>query len=251
MSQLFNALLYQPFLNALIFLYETAAFNDLGVAIILLTLVIRLILYPLFYRSYKNQTVMQKMQPEIKQIQEKHRHNKQQQTEALLALYKRHKVNPFSSFFLILVQLPVLIALYRLFLNDLSGAALDGLYSFVSRPDALNHAFLNLINLREPNIIVVGLSAAAQFIQSKMALPKAGAAGGGDQAARVAKNMVYIGPAITLFVLYSLPAAVGLYWFATSVFSVFQQVLINKSLNKKQESPENHGTASRQSQKNT
>ena len=187
MSYLFNTILYQPLLNALIFLYETIAFSDLGVAIILLTLIIRVILYPLFYRSYKNQTVLQKIQPEIKQLQEKHRHNKGEQTKVMLELYKRHKVNPFSSFFLILVQLPVLIALYRVFSSDLSDAALAGLYPFIAKPETLSHTFLDLINLRESNIIIVGLSAVAQFLQGRMALPKTKLAGKEDAGARAAR----------------------------------------------------------------
>src|SRR3989344_8721224 len=131
MGNFFNIILYQPLFNALVSLYNTVAFQDLGVAIILLTFVVRVILYPLFYHSFKNQTLMQKIHPEIQKIQHNHKGNREKQAQALMELYKQHKVNPFSGFFLILVQLPVLIVLYQLFLKGLNPETFTNLYSFI------------------------------------------------------------------------------------------------------------------------
>ena len=83
---MFHTFLYQPLFNALVFLYEYVTFQDVGLAIIVLTLVIRLILYPLFYKSFHNQTVLQKLQPEIKRIQSSNKGNKEKQAQELLAL---------------------------------------------------------------------------------------------------------------------------------------------------------------------
>src|SRR3989338_3426985 len=137
MSGLFNTILYQPLFNALVFLYKYVAFEDLGVAIILLTLVIRLVLYPLFYKSFKNQTLMQRLQGQIRKIQHDHKDNKEKQAQALMALYREHKVNPFSGLIMIIIQLPVLITLYQLFLNGFTPESMSNLYSFLTPLDVI------------------------------------------------------------------------------------------------------------------
>mgnify|MGYP001560676822 FL=1 len=115
MKNLFHNLLYQPILEALIFIYKYIAFHDLGFAIILLTVFIRFLLLPLFHRGAKDQTKIQRLQPLVKKIQQDHKDDKEKQTRALLDLYKEHCINPFSSILLLIVQLPVLIALIRFF----------------------------------------------------------------------------------------------------------------------------------------
>src|SRR5687767_12153083 len=108
MRYLFHELLYQPLFNALVFLYENVTFGDIGIAIILLTIIIRLILYPLFRKSIRNQMLLQRIQPMVKRIQEEHKENREKQAKALLELYREHKVNPFSGILLLFVQLPIL-----------------------------------------------------------------------------------------------------------------------------------------------
>lgn len=230
MGGFFNTILYQPLFNALVFLYNTIAFQDLGVAIIMLTVVVRVILYPLFYKSFRNQTLMQKIQPQIQKIQHDHKGNREKQAQAMMELYKQHKVNPFSGFLLILVQLPILIVLYRLFLEGITPDSFANLYSFVPQPAELHHIFLGLIDLGNKSIVIVVLAAVSQYLQGRLSLPKTG----DDQspAVKVGKSMVFIGPVLTVLVLVTLPSAVGIYWFASSAFSIAQQILINKSLNK-------------------
>lgn len=231
MGNFFNTILYQPLFNALVFLYNTVAFQDLGLAIIFLTFVVRVILYPLFYHSFKNQTLMQKIQPEIQKIQHDHKGNREKQAQALMELYRHHKVNPFSGFFLILVQLPILIVLYQLFLKGITPEAFSNLYSFVPVPEQINHSFLGLIDLQTKSILIVVLAAVLQYFQGKLSLPKTASVGGQDSpAAKIGRSMIFIGPVLTIVILSTLPAAVGLYWFASSAFSIFQQLIINKQL---------------------
>jgi len=240
---MFHTFLYQPLFNALVFLYEYVTFQDVGLAIIVLTLVIRLILYPLFYKSFHNQTVLQKLQPEIKRIQSSNKGNKEKQAQELLALYKENKVNPFSSFLVILVQLPILFALYRVFLNGFSPDAFVDLYSFLEAPVATSNTFLGLIDLAKSNILIVALAALAQYFQGRLALGRQGVKTGEESTAqRLGKNMMYIGPGITVVLLYTLPSAIGLYWLTTSAFSIVQQVLINRSLAKKNNNEQPQGT---------
>ncbi len=248
MAYIFHEFLYRPLFNALVFLYESVTFGDLGLAIILLTIVIRVILYPLFRKSIRNQMLLQRIQPHVKRIQLDHKDNREKQAQALLELYREHKVNPFSGFLLLLVQLPILIALYRLFLNGFSPESFADLYSFLSHPEAINETFLGLLNLTKPSIVVVGIAAVAQYFQAKLALPKRDPNAEVSQADKIGKQMVFLGPILTLVFLVRLPAAIGIYWTATSVFSVIQQVLVNRSIAKAL--PTDHGTIQGKSNKN-
>jgi YidC/Oxa1 family membrane protein insertase len=233
-SQFFYAILYQPLTNALIFFYNTLSFQDLGIAIILLTLAIRLLLYPFFHKSARQQTIMQYLQPKLKAIQLEHKADRAKQTEAMMALYKEHQVNPFSGILFLLIQIPVLITLYQIFLKSLSPEVFAStLYSFVHLPAAFNVMFLGLIDLSSRSILMVVLAALAQFLQAKLAMPK-------RQDSKVplstqeqiGRNMMYVGPLLTIFIFFRFPAAISLYWLASSLFSIVQQIVINKSLAK-------------------
>lgn len=233
MSSLFNEILYRPLFNALVFLYQYLSFHDLGIAIIFLTIIIRLILFPLFYKGAKDQTILQRLAPKIKEIQKNHKDDKEKQTKALLELYREHKVNPFSGFLLLLIQLPILIALYRVFLAGFSSKTLSGLYSFISVPKFFNYSFLGIIDLSKANIFIVLAAGLAQYFQTKLAVPKTNKPFKDLSASeRMGQQMVYLGPILTIVFLYflNLPSAVGLYWLTTSVFSAIQQIIINEKI---------------------
>jgi len=237
---MFQTILYNPLINALVFLYNTVAFQDLGIAIILLTVFIRLIFAPLFYKSAKNQIILQRLQPEIKKIQHAHKDNKEKQPAAMMDLYKKHEVNPFSGFLMIIIQLPVLIALYQVFLQGLSPDIFVHLYSFIVSPAHLNPMFLGLIDLEKRSILMVGLAAIAQYWQGRLTLPEIKKGQELSPPERIGRQMVYFGPILTVVILSSLPTAIGLYWLVTGVFSIVQQIYINKTLNLEKEKQE-HG----------
>ncbi|MDP3729398.1 MAG: YidC/Oxa1 family membrane protein insertase [bacterium] len=237
---MFDTLLYNPLLNALVFLYNTIGMQDLGLAIIILTLIIRVIFLPLFYKSAKNQILMQRLQPLLKKIQHDHKDNKEKQAQAMMELYKEHKVNPFSGFLILLIQLPVLIAIYQVFLNKFSPEIFDSLYTFIARPEVLHTTFLGLLDLEKRSILMVVLAAIFQYIQGRLMLPRLEKGQELSQAEKIGRQMVFIGPVLTVAILTSLPAAIGLYWLVTSVFSVVQQIYINKTLNLKEEKQIHH-----------
>ncbi|PIR86858.1 MAG: hypothetical protein COU11_03320 [Candidatus Harrisonbacteria bacterium CG10_big_fil_rev_8_21_14_0_10_49_15] len=243
MSGIFNTFLTDPLFNALVFLFERVTFGDLGLAIILLTVFIRLVLYPVFYKGLKNQALMQKMQPELKEVQKKHKGNREEQATAMMALYKKYEVNPFSPFLYLLIQLPILFAVYRVFLQGFSEEAFTRLYSFMPQPEQLSTLFLGLIDVTKTSIIIVVLAVLAQYLQTRISLrprlDKDGEKSGKpkDASARMSQSMMYIVPAITLIFLLNLPSAIGLYWLTTAVFSIFQQRAINKRLYGQETSP--------------
>ena len=233
MIYLYNLIFYRPILNTLVFFYQIFNFHDFGVAIILTTLLIRFILAPLFHRGAHQQAVMQRLQPKIKQIQTTHKDDKEKQTRALMDLYKEHGVNPFSSILLLIIQLPILIALYGIIRSGIGAGEISMLYSFVSHPATITHTLFGVINLESKSFVLVLLAAIAQYVQARMMLYKNPDPSSISQAEKMARQMAFIGPVITLFVFYNLPAAVGLYWLVSSAFSIVQQYIVNKKISVK------------------
>lgn len=239
MSGIFRTLLVQPLFNGLVLLYEHVAFEDLGVAIILLTILVRIILFPLFHKTAKHQKIAQQLQPEVKKIQKKHKNDREAQTKALMALYQEHKVNPLTPILLLIAQLPVLIALYRIFINGFSSEAFTMLYAFVPEPQNITQSFLGLVALDMRSIPLVIIAAGAQYIQGLLMTSRKGSKQQlTGQAAKIAKASVYIGPAIALLILSRFSAAVALYWLTSTIFSIIQQVFVNRSVREKEDEKE-------------
>ncbi len=221
MSALFHTYLYTPIFAVLIFLYHNISFGYLGVAIIELTLLVRLILLPLFHKSAKDQTIMQRLQPHVRKIQVEHKDDKERQAKELMALYREHRVNPFSGFFLLLIQIPIFLVLFQMFTTGISSA------EFTTK------GFVGLIDLAGKSFVLVLIAAVLQFFQSKMMFAKQSApvqGGQKDPTASMQKIMMYVGPSLTILILGNLPAALGLYWLVSNAFSLVQQVYINKKL---------------------
>ena len=233
MNYIWQTIFYRPMLNVLVYFYNTVAFHNFGLAIILVTLLLRLVLYPLFHNSAKQQMLMQRIQPKIKKIQEIHKNDKEKQSQALMDLYKEHGVNPFSSLFLLVIQLPMMIGLYWVVRTGLTPGNLTGLYSFVMQPSNIDPMFLHLIDLSKPSILLLVFAAISQYFQAKLAIYRdPNNTAPLTPAEQVGRNMAYVGPLITLLVFYALPSAVALYWFITSLFSIGQQIIINRHFKK-------------------
>lgn len=220
MISLFNTYLYQPILSVLIFIYERIAFQDLGLAIIILTIFIRIVLFPLFYKGAKDQALMQRLQPHIKKIQLDHKDNKEEQARKLMALYRRNRLNPLSGIFLLLLQLPILIALYQVFLRELTTGIFDNL------------TFLGLIDLSEKSLGLAVLAALLQYAHGKLSMPSRSQTASMGQFASAGRMMIVMGPVLTFVILVNFPAALGIYWTVSTLFSLGQQVFINKKLPK-------------------
>lgn len=231
----FNVILYQPLFNSLVALYDYVPGRDFGLAIILLTLIIRFILYPISVKAVNSQRSLQKLQPKMQEIQKKYKDDKEKQAKEILDLYKKEKINPFSGLFLALIQLPILIALYQVFWNGLKSEELKKvLYSFVLNPGHINPLFLHLIDLSKPNLILAILAGLTQYFQTKMLTPQSSSKSGGqdkgaDFSQIMQKQMLYFFPVFTVIILMGLPSALGLYWTISGLFSIIQQYFIFKN----------------------
>lgn len=249
---LYNELIYRPFFNLLIFLYNLCPEYGIGFAVILLTVIVRLLLYQMNNKALKNQQMMQELQPEIRAIQQKYKKDEQRQAQELLAVYKKYKFNPFSGCLPILIQIPIILTLYSVLLNGLQGNQLNLLYSFVHNPGYIN-AFSFGINLAVTNVFLAILAAALQGVHTLMLVksmkktqlpsvtPTKDQEGGEqdisaqmqDMVQNFSKTMMYALPVITLFITLQMPSGLALYWSVTTVFAVVQQYVVNNK--KKQE----------------
>lgn len=247
LSTLWNGVFLKPLANLLIFLTNIIPGHDLGVAIIILTIIIRLVLYPLSKKAIENQRAMQAFQPELDKIKEKYKDDKDKQTKETLAFYQKHKINPLSSCLPLIIQMPILIALYWVFRYASFGTIEHLLYPFVHLPSSLTIKFLGVVDLSKPEVYVFPiLAGASQFYQSWMILGQAKKdekrmgikkkkSGPQDTATMITKQMTYIFPIITVMIAIKLPAAIALYWIVTNLFSILQQYIIMKD---KRERPE-------------
>lgn len=244
MSFLFGEIIYRPIYNFLIFIYNIVPFNDFGVAIIIVTLVLKFLLIPLSKKQIQTQKKMQEMQPKIKEIQEKYKNDKEKQSRALMEFYKVNKANPFSGCLPTIFQLIFLIAIYQVLFNiSKAGLVVDPkeLYAFIPNPGQINQYFLGIIDLSKtinlnqinikivPQLILIISAALAQYIQIKMMMSKnvvQNKKAEPDMSQIMTKQMMYLGPLLTLFIGVKFPAGLALYWLVSTVFAIIQQMKV-------------------------
>lgn len=233
----FNLILYQPLFNLLVLLYAYLPGHDFGIAVIVLTVIIRLVLYPLMAQSIKSQKILSELQPKLQEVQRRYKTDREKQAKEIIELYKKEKINPLGGFLPLLIQLPILIALYQVFWKGFLPESMTKLYSFVFNPGLIDPTFLGIINLAQGSFVLALLAGFCQFFQTKMVAPRKRdkeekGSNVPDFSKMMQKQMLYFFPAFTVFFLWKLPAAIGLYWIVTSLFSIGQQYLIFKNSNK-------------------
>jgi len=247
---IYTEVLYKPLFNALVFLYDLIPWEylALGLAIIILTLIIKLALYSMSAKSIIAQRDMQKMQPKLNDIKEKYKNDKEKQSREMMKFYKENKINPFASCLPLLIQLPILIALYWVFRKGITdpNELANSLYPFIENPGSLQANFLGIIDFATPSIVLAIIAGAAQFFQSftllrmktkrelkeeeerKRRQKKKGKKDFADAASSMTKQMMYFMPIITVFIAMSLPSGLAFYWIITSLFAIGQQWFILK-----------------------
>jgi YidC/Oxa1 family membrane protein insertase len=235
MLALYQTLLYIPILNLTVGLYDFL-FHDFGLAIVALVVLVRGALWPLTHRSLQNQKAMMDLQPKLKALQLQYKDNKEEQAKATMALYAENKVSPLSSCLPLLVQLPLFIALYRVLSAGLKSEHLDQLYGFVPNPGSISTMAFGFLDLSKASIPVAVLAAGAQYLQARMLQRKdvkvhTEGSKDEDTMAMMNKQMLYMMPAMTLFIGWKLPAGLTLYWLLTNLAMVAQQRIAFK-LNK-------------------
>jgi YidC/Oxa1 family membrane protein insertase len=226
--------LFDSFTQIILFLYQTT--GNLGWALIVFTICVRVLLFPLSHSSLKAAQAMKELQPELKKIQKKHKGDAVKLQAAQSELYKKYNVNPFAGCIPQIVQIAILIFLYQVLSKFFSQSEINGV--------VINTEFFGLaLNKPDPTFVLPVLAGVTQLILSIMVAP------GGEQpdlvsntstqekvkeankkeedaaemAATMQKQMLFIMPVMTGFIALSFPAGLALYWTLTTVFSIFQQ----------------------------
>lgn len=235
-ANIFNEVFYRPLLNGLVLLTAYLPYHDLGFAIIILTVLVKFILFPFTHHSVKAQAKMRNLEPEISRIKTEHKDSQEEQSKRILALYKEHGVNPFSGCLTLLVQLPILIGLYQVFAHGIGGDVAQWLYPGIVAPPELNTMFLGLVNLSEKSLVIAALAAVTQFLQMKWATPPTPPAVNSDKAAEEGPDfakvmnmqMTYVMPIVILFIGYRFPSAFALYWTTMNLFGIIHEAIVRR-----------------------
>lgn len=255
MTEVWNVLLYHPLVNALIFLYQVL-FHNFGLAIIVLTVLIRAILIPLTLPSMKAAEKMRQLAPELERLKKKYRQDRQGFAKAQMELYRQKGINPAAGCLPQIVQLVILIALYQAFIQVLAPDGQEVIKKIneilypplkLAENTVINTQFLWL-NLAKPDVIkIAGLTlplpgifliaaALVQFLSSKMMMPglsvaqKEAAKTPGqtdDMAATMQSQMAYLFPLMTILIGFTFPSGLILYWFIFSLFTTVQQYFVS------------------------
>jgi len=231
MIEIYNTVLYQPIFNLLVFFYNTIPGHDIGLAIVALTIVVKIILLPFSIQGLKSQKALQDIQPKLEELKKKYKDEKEKLASETMKLYKEQKVNPLSSCLPLLIQFPFLIAVYQAFRTGLTSNHLELLYPFVSNPGQINSVSFGLTDLAVPSLVLAVLAGIAQFIQTRMLStkkPKKGIEGSKDESmmASMNKSMLYFMPIMTIIIGTRLPGGLALYWLVTTVLTTLQQKLL-------------------------
>ncbi len=236
LTSLWNALIHDPLYNGLIFLTSVVPSHDVGIAIIILTILVKVALYPLSRKAVLAQADMKKLEGPIQAIKEKHGADRTKVAQETMELYKKHGVNPASGCFPMFIQIPIIIGLYLVFLK---GIKIDPthLYSFIPRPESLNTLFLGIIDIEEKkNIVAAAITGLSQYGQAfsaakNMPIPTGPARNAQEEFARAMQTqMKYVLPGMIAVAAYQFSVAVALYWVVGNIVSIIQDVWVRRSL---------------------
>lgn len=235
---MFQTIFVEPLYNALVFLVKIMPGGDVGFSIIILTILVKFLLSPLHKKSIKGQFELKKLEPKINEIK-KNFPDKQEQAKKTFDLYKEHKINPLSGCLPVLIQLPIILALYRLFLSGFDLEA-HKIYSFIAKPEVFNMEFLGLVSLSEKSIVFAVIAGITQFLQARFSASRITVSDTKDDSFQanmskmMSKQMQYVLPVFVAIISYQISAAIALYWSVNNIFTTIQEIMIYKKIKKDQ-----------------
>ncbi|MDP3956026.1 MAG: YidC/Oxa1 family membrane protein insertase [bacterium] len=229
----FNTFIFTPLYNALVLLTAILPGHSFGLAVIILTLLVRSAMIPLSHRALVAQKKMRAIQPKLNEIKKKIT-DREEQARKMMELYREHGINPFSGVATLFIQIPIILGLYWVFS---SGIEIDQsiLYSFIKAPAQLNTLFLGIFELTERSVVIAVLVGVTQFIQAHLAMPtlpkseKDGESTTAEEFSRVLQTqMKYVLPVFIGFVSLGFPSALALYWATGNIFSIGHELFVKR-----------------------
>lgn len=233
-SSLFNAFFYNPIYNALVALVAVIPWSDVGIAVIIVTIVVRLILLPFSLSAARTQRSMKILEPKLKEVKEIHKGDKEKEALATLELYREAKVNPFASILTVFIQIPVLLALYFVFYYEpLSTINAARLYSFTPTPEAVSLLFLGIVSVSGKSLVLAILAGVSQYMQAHLALkgtmkPSDTKSMQNDFQRMMGAQLKYVFPFIIGAISYTTSGAIALYFLTTNIAGSLQELYIRR-----------------------
>jgi YidC/Oxa1 family membrane protein insertase len=236
-SFIWHTFFFDPVYNALVFFIDIIPGGDVGLAIIGTTILVKLVLLPLSVKAAKTQVIMRELEPQLKAIKETHKDDREAQAKAMMELYREAKLNPFSVVLILLLQIPIIIALY-LSVYSGGGVALpeinvDVLYSWVPAPAMASMFFLGLIDIAGRSLPLAFLAGVTQYFQVKLTMPAPPERAAGaepsfkdDFQRSMHAQMRYVLPVVIFFVAYTISAAIALYFVVSNLFGIAQEYYV-------------------------
>jgi YidC/Oxa1 family membrane protein insertase len=235
-GQFFNYIFVDPIFNVLMLLDHL--FGDLGLSIIVLTVIIRLLLFPLYMRQLRSSKAMQAIQPLIADVRKKYAKDQRGQYQAMQAIYKEYGVSPAAGCLPLVIQLPILYGLFFALRTVLDAHGLAGLhtinsliYPFLPKFTSLPSVYLDWFGLHlnlgapDPSHILPILAGLATFLQLRMSQPRT-ISGAKDTMSQQMRIMQYIMPFVTVFFAWTFAAGLALYWTTSTIFTMVQQYFV-------------------------
>jgi len=235
-SSFFHTFFYNPIYNALVALVALVPGGDVGLAVILLTLIIRLVLLPFSLATVRTQRAMKLLEPQLKELKEKHKGNKEKEAIETLALYREAKVNPFASILMVFIQIPLLLALYWVFFNEpFSEIHSSLLYAFTPTPEIITLLFLGSISVAGKSIVLAVLAGLTQFFQAHLALsgtmkPSEEKSMQNDFQRVMGLQLKYVFPFLIATISYTTSGAIALYFITTNIAGALQEIYVRRTL---------------------
>jgi YidC/Oxa1 family membrane protein insertase len=236
MKELFYTYIYTPLYNGLIGVLDLGSWVDMGIAVIILTVLVKFVLFPLSLRAARTQRLMKELEEPMKEIREKYKDDREKQGRELMALYKEKGVNPLSGFLTLFIQIPVILGLYFVFLRGgLPDVDPTLLYSFIPHPESVNMFFLGIIDMAGKSIPLALIAGVSQYFQAHYALPAPkpraeNATFQEDFARSMQMQIKYVLPVFIAGVAYWASAAVALYWITSNIFAIGQELYVERKL---------------------
>jgi YidC/Oxa1 family membrane protein insertase len=234
---MFKTIFIEPLYNLLVFLINVVPWHDVGLAIIIMTILVKFVLAPLHSKAITGQFRMKQLEPKIKEIK-KNYPDKQAQAAKTFELYKEYKISPLSGCLPILIQLPIILALYRVFLAGFNFDTFS-LYSFVHQPETIRLVFLGFVDLTKKSIGFALLAGFTQFLQAHYSAQRNNVeVDPNDKSLQanmtnmMGKQMKYFLPIFVAFISYQISAAIALYWSVNNIFTTVQEMIIHRRINK-------------------
>jgi len=230
-----KTIFFEPMYNALVFLVNLVPGGDIGFSIILLTILVKLILLPMYQQSLKTQKKIKEIEPEINQLKQTYGQDRQTLALKTMEIYQKNNIKPLSGVLVIFIQIPIILTLFFVFRQPIT-ENYDSLYSFLSQPTELNNLFLGFFDMSGRSYLIALLAGLTQFWQTHLSLPplppKTSTEISFKQELAKSMNfqMKYFMPVLTVMIAVGLPSAVGLYWLTSNLFAVMVDLLIKKQI---------------------